>query len=96
MNDGDAFVLDAGQRIFIYTGKNANRKEQFEAITVASLFKDEPGEAIVKVGMKSSVSPKLLASLYVRQTSVSDDGLELEQLTGQNLEVLQTGPWPSM
>ncbi|GAU92557.1 hypothetical protein RvY_04622 [Ramazzottius varieornatus] len=49
MNDGDAFVLDAGQRIFVYKGKNANRKELFEAQTIATLFKDELGEKIVTV-----------------------------------------------
>ncbi|XP_055349904.1 actin depolymerising venom protein gelsolin 1-like [Paramacrobiotus metropolitanus] len=49
MNDGDAFVLDAGERIFIYIGKNANRKEAFEATNIAQLFKDQPGEAVVRV-----------------------------------------------
>ncbi|OQV26161.1 Adseverin [Hypsibius exemplaris] len=67
MNDGDAFVLDAGERIFIYTGKHANKKEVFEATTIAQLFKDQPGESIVRV----------------------DDGREVDQLIGQNLELFE-------
>ena len=41
LNDGDVFILDAGQYVFIWTGSFANNMEKIQAIKVAQQLKSE-------------------------------------------------------
>lgn len=41
LNTGDVFILDAGLKIFIYNGKDANRGEKVKGIEVANKIRNE-------------------------------------------------------
>lgn len=41
LNTGDVFILDAGLKIFVYNGKDANRGEKAKGIEVATKIRNE-------------------------------------------------------
>ncbi|XP_063704952.1 gelsolin, cytoplasmic-like isoform X2 [Culicoides brevitarsis] len=41
MNKGDCFILDAGEKIFVYQGKNSKRIERIKAINAANQIRDQ-------------------------------------------------------
>lgn len=49
INSGDVFILDAGPIIFVWRGANSSFAEKREAVRLADVLKDKPGEKIVLV-----------------------------------------------
>lgn len=41
LNSGDAFVLDANNKIFVWSGKEAHRLEKAKALDVATALRDD-------------------------------------------------------
>jgi Gelsolin repeat len=41
LNSGDSFVLDLGQKIFVWSGKEAHRLEKAKALDVATAVRDD-------------------------------------------------------
>lgn len=41
MNKGDCFILDAGEKIFVYQGKNSKQIERIKAINAANQIRDQ-------------------------------------------------------
>lgn len=41
MNKGDCFILDAGNKIYVYVGKDAKRVEKLKAISAANQIRDQ-------------------------------------------------------
>lgn len=49
MNDGDVFVLDGGECIFVWVGKQSNRLERLQAAKLAQSIKEENGGGTVVI-----------------------------------------------
>lgn len=51
MNKGDCFILDAGNNIYVYVGKDAKRVEKLKAISAANQIRDQDhgGRAAVQI-----------------------------------------------
>ncbi|XP_043224020.1 advillin-like [Amphibalanus amphitrite] len=60
VNDGDVFVLDAREAVFVWTGKQANPMEKIQAARLAQSLKGEHGGGevvIVESGQEGDLSP---------------------------------------
>lgn len=58
LNSGDSFVLDAGRKLFVWNGKEANERERAKAIAFAQrLSSEECGDApIAMIGRAAELS----------------------------------------
>ncbi|XP_043192707.1 advillin-like [Amphibalanus amphitrite] len=73
-NDGDVFVLDAREAVYVWTGKEANHMEKIQAAKTAQSIKDDHGGAdiiVVESGKEAEMS-KNEKALFNKLLPLSD------------------------
>ncbi|XP_033113783.1 advillin-like isoform X1 [Anneissia japonica] len=75
LNQGDVFILDLGQQIFVWHGTESNRKEKMKGIEVAQSIRDDErgGRAHIEVlnGAQKEINPVALAALGGQKGSIA-------------------------
>lgn len=41
LNSGDSFIVDAGKKLYVWTGKSAHRSEKAKALDVVKALRDD-------------------------------------------------------